>query len=333
MPMLAIRLNSVTGELFPADRPIPEPGPQEVRIAVRYAGVCQSDLHFISGQLPARVLEEATLGHEVGGVIDAVGPDVTAWRIGDEVTVHPVGEDAEGRPSVMGSHWDGSWAEYMVAPVDRLVSLAGTPLDSGAIIPDAVATPWAAITDTARVRPGEAVGVWGLGGLGYHAVTLLRLVGASPIIALDPLEEARDRALRVGADAALDPTAPDTADRIRELTGGRGLNVAFDFHGHPATQRACAAAVGRYGRVVLIGLPTGDLDLGTSFDLIRLSKTVAGHYGSEMRHVEELVRLVRAGRLDLTRSITAVYPLSEAVAAVDALRRQEGNPIRILLRP
>ena len=100
---------------------------------------------------------------------------------------------------------------------------------------DAVGTPYAALTDSAALRPGESVGVWGAGGLGVHAIQLARAIGASPIIAVDTLDAARTRAPEFGADAALDPRAPAFAQRIEELTQNRGLDVALDFVGAPPT--------------------------------------------------------------------------------------------------
>ena len=98
-------------------------------------------------------------------------------------------------------------------------------------MPDAVSTPWGAIVWTGGVRAGEAVGVWGVGGLGAHAVQLLRFVGATPLIAVDPIAAARKRALEFGADLALDPANPEFAQQLRASTGGKGLDVAFDFAG------------------------------------------------------------------------------------------------------
>lgn len=310
----------------------PEPGYGEVRLAVAYTGICHTDLHFIDGERAARMASEVTLGHEVAGVVDAVGPAVTGWSVGDRALINPMGE-REGVSRVLGVHYDGSWADHVVAPADMLVATADIPLEQAAIIPDAVSTPWAAVRDSGNVRAGDAAGVWGIGGLGYHAVQLLRLVGAAPIVAVDPNPAARARALRSGADVALDPAEPNLTEQILAETDGRGLDVAFDFFGHPSVQQQAFDAVGRYGRVVLVGVANGDLTLRSSPSLIRSSKQVIGHYGAEPRHLRQVVDLVRRGRLDLSGSVSQVVPLAEFERGLDILRNKVGDPIRVLLRP
>lgn len=312
--------------------PRPGVGPYDVRLTVAFGGICHTDLHFIDGKRAARMLDDLTLGHEVAGTVTDVGPYVTRWASGDTVVVSPVG-DRNGQSWVLGVHLDGGWADEIVVHEDMLVDVAGIALEEATIIPDAVSTPWAAITDSGRVRPGEAVGVWGVGGLGYHAVQLLRVAGAAPIIAVDTSEAARVRALAKGADEALDPSADDFATRILEITGGRGLNVAFDCFGHPDIQQQAFNALGRYGRLVLVGIPPVPLNIDSTPDLVRLSKQIIGHYGLEKRHITEVVALVRQGRLDLTESVSAVVPLAEFERGIDQLRTKVGNPIRILLQP
>ena len=102
-----------------------------------------------------------------------------------------------------GIDYDGGWAQYTVAREDTLIPIPDNlPFDQAAIIPDAVSTPYAAVVATAGVRPAQSVGVWGVGGVGAHNVRVARLAGAAPIIAVDPLPSARERALAFGADFA-----------------------------------------------------------------------------------------------------------------------------------
>lgn len=248
---------------------MPEPGPGEVRVRVKAAGVCLSDVHLIDGSLTPLFLQvpEVTLGHEVAGVVDALGPDVPGgWQEGDRVALlagERCGRCAncirfqapclQGR--TRGVDYDGGWAEYAIASQHTLVALPDDlPFDQASIVPDAVSTPWGAITGTAQVRPGQSAGVWGAGGLGAHAVQLLRLVGAAPIIAVDPLAAARERALEFGADAAFDASAPDLVQQVFAATGGRGLDVAFDMAGVAAVREQAVKCLGFGGKLVLAGL-------------------------------------------------------------------------------
>jgi D-arabinose 1-dehydrogenase-like Zn-dependent alcohol dehydrogenase len=333
--MLAARLNVTDHTLSLEDVPVPEPGPGEVRVRVAAAGVCLSDVHLIDGSLSPLYLagDRVTLGHEVAGVVDALGPDTAGLTEGQRVLLH-AGEPRDGVVHTRGVDYDGGWAEYALATAATVVPVPDSlPLEQAAILPDAVSTPWAAITTTARVRPAEAVGVWGAGGLGAHALQLLRLVGAAPVVAVDPLPAARERALAFGADLALDAADPDLPRRVHAATGGRGLAAAFDFAGVPAVREQAVSCLAGHGRLVLVGLTDQPLTLsnGTAFSYFQ--QQILGHYGSGPEHLTELVSLVAHDRIDFHRSITGVLPLSEAREAVDRLIRKEGDPIRLVLRP
>ena len=207
------------------------------------------------------------------------------------------------------------------------------PFEQAAIIPDAVTTPWAAISDAGKIRAGESVGVWGLGGLGYHGVMLLRMIGAAPIIAIDPIEDARKRALAAGADVALDANDPDFAKKILDANNGAGLDAAFDFAGFTPVRQQAVNALGRLGRLVVVGITADPLTITPSSDLSIFQKSIIGHYGSAPKHLDEMVKLTRLGRLDFSRSITKTFPLSEAPKAVAQLISKQGNPIRLVLEP
>ena len=330
--MTAVRLLKGEPGVVVETVPVPEPDRDEVCIQVEYAGVCLTDLHFIDGNRHPSMADAVTLGHEVSGVIDALGADVTGWQVGDRVTANPTASRPEG-DYIMGVHHDGSWADFLTVPADTLVGIGDLAFDVASIIPDAVSTPWGAIAGAARVLPGEAAAVWGLGGLGYHAIRLLRLVGALPIIAVDPLPAARERALAAGADIALDPTDENFGSKIGFQTGGRGLDVAFDFFGHESIHQQAFDALAVGGRMVLIGLPRSGFSLRSTADLIRDAKSVIGSHGSDNRQIGQIVDFARSGRLDLSSSITRVFALEEANAALDMLRKKQDNPIRLLLQP
>lgn len=333
--MLAARLDMRTRELRVEDVPVPDPGPGQVRIAVQAAGVCLSDVHLIDGTLSPGFLDAdaVTLGHEVAGVIDALGEGVTGWRPGQRVLLQAGELRADGVVLTRGVDYDGGWAEYALATAHTLVAVPyELPIEQAAIIPDAVSTPWSAVTVTGAVRPAQPVGVWGAGGLGVHAVQLLRLIGAAPIIAVDPLPAARERALAFGADIAIDPADDALFPQVHDASGG-GLAVAFDFAGVPLVREQAVRCLAPFGRLVLVGLTAGPITIpeGTRFSYLR--QQVLGHYGSDPGHIEQLVALARRGRLDLSRSVSGVVPLAEAAEAVDRLMRKDGDPVRLVLRP
>ncbi|MBW3357007.1 zinc-binding dehydrogenase [Streptomyces microflavus] len=333
--MRAARLHLPTRTLSVQEVAKPVPGPGEVLVKVGAAGVCLSDVHLVDGTLTPLYLEgdHVTLGHEVAGTVDTLGPGVDGWTAGQRVVLQ-AGERRGGRTLTRGVDYDGGWAEYALATATTLVALpASLSLDQAAIIPDAVSTPWAAVTGTGDVRPAQAVGVWGAGGLGAHAVQLLRAVGAYPVIAVDPAAAARDRALHFGADLALDSGDPLLRERVLGATGGAGLEAAFDFAGVPAVREQALSVLAPKGRLVLVGLSDQPLTLAHSTRFSYLQHRILGHYGSEEHHVAQLVRLAEGGRLDFSRSVTDVLPLEEVATAVRRMETKEGDPVRLILRP
>ena len=343
--MRAARFDRASGNLAVKDVPVPEPAPGEVLVRVKACGICLSDVHLIDGSLPAP-LPEVTLGHEAAGVIEAVGRGVPGWQPGQRVVM--AGGRAcwrcrnciRGRPNeclqpeIMGSFYDGAWAEYVVVPYSALTAIPDQlPFEQAAILADAVATPYAGLIDRAALRPGEAVGLWGIGGLGVHAVQIARMVGATPIIAVDPKASARARALTVGADHALDPDAGDVREEVLRQTDGQGLDLAVDLVGANAVLAEAGSCLGRYGRLLMVGLSQDPIQLGPSLLFGLASQSLLGHLGYAKRHLDQLVELVAHGRLDVTRSISGTMPLEDVARGVRQLVTKEGNPIRLVVTP
>ncbi|MFZ4108535.1 MAG: zinc-binding dehydrogenase, partial [Candidatus Planktophila sp.] len=205
--------------------------------------------------------------------------------------------------------------------------------EEACIIPDAVSTPWAAITQTAQMRAGLSSAVFGIGGLGIHAVQLLKIVGCTPIIAVDPLLQARERAIKAGADLALDPHDPEFAKKVRAITNGRGIDSAFDFAGISAVRVQALPLLAEGGKLVIIGIASEPIHIPSDMAFVYKRNQILGHYGSEVHHTQELVELVRAGKLDLSGSISSIMALEQAKEALAQLASKSDNPIRIVLRP
>jgi 2-desacetyl-2-hydroxyethyl bacteriochlorophyllide A dehydrogenase len=343
--MRAARFDAASRRLEVQDVPIPSPRPHEVLVRVEACGICLSDVHLLDGSLPTS-LPVVTPGHEVAGTVEQAGDLVAGWAPGDRVVV-AAGRNCgtclpctRGMPmdcdafEIMGFGYDGGWAQYLVAPAAALSLVPrGVPIEQAAVLADAVSTPYAALTDRAGVRPGEAVGLWGIGGLGVHAVQVARLLGAAPVIAVDPLPSARERALRLGADVALDPVHQDVVAEIRRLTGGRMLDVAVDLVGANAVLRQAVESLGRRGRAVMVGLSMDPMQLGPGVVLGVMSQSLLGHLGYEKRHLDELVRLVEQGRLDVSGSISDVMPLDDVARGVERLQTKQGDPVRLIVQP
>ncbi len=343
--MRAERFYADTKKVALEDVPIPEPGPGEVLVKVAFCGICHSDLSLINGTFPAQA-PVVTQGHEASGTIAKLGPDVTGWAEGDRVVV------AAGRPcqecpncrrgdvvnclriQLMAFAYDGAWAEYTIAQAAGLTRVPdNVPLEQAAILADAVSTPFGAVVRTGKVAIGESVGVWGVGGVGTHIVQLARLIGAVPVIAIDINPAVLERALEIGADYAFNSGEDGLRDKIAEVTGGRLLDVAFDAVGLKATFEQGLDCLTAGGRLVGVGMSAESPTVGPTamFGLTR--KQALGHLGYQNVDIETLAKLVSLGRLDLSRSISEVVPLEDIALGIEKLERQEGNPIRILVRP
>jgi D-arabinose 1-dehydrogenase-like Zn-dependent alcohol dehydrogenase len=325
--------------------PIPEPGPGEVLVKVAFCGICHSDLSLINGTFPPQ-LPVVTQGHEASGTIARLGPGVTGWDEGDRVIV-PAGRPCTTCPNcrrgdlanclriqLMAFAYDGAWAEYTVAQAIGLTRIPNNvAMEQAAILADAVSTPFGAVVRTGKVGIGESVGVWGVGGVGTHIVQLARLVGAVPIIAVDINPDVLDRAMEVGADHAFDAGDEQLRDKIADLTGGRKLDVAFDAVGLKSTFEQALDCVRVGGRMVAVGMSDQSPTVGPTAMFGLSQKHVLGHLGYQNVDIETLAALVSTGRLDLSRSISDIVSLEDVKVGIEKLEHQEGNPIRILVKP
>jgi D-arabinose 1-dehydrogenase-like Zn-dependent alcohol dehydrogenase len=327
--MKAGRITVSTRKFEIKDVPSPTARSGEVRIKVGAAGVCLSDVHFLDGTLKPGYLkgDEVTLGHEVAGEIDQIGDGVSNFKVGDRVLVIAGERNENNQVTTLGFDYDGGYAEFVIAKESLIVKIPDSlPFTEAAIIPDAVSTPWAAISSTAKIQRGESVAVFGVGGLGIHAVQLLKLIGCKKIIAIDPRTESRAKALELGADLAFDP-------KDSELKSHRGLSACFDFAGVTSVRKQALSLLGENGRLVIVGIANEPITIPNDMAFTYMRTQVLGHYGSEAHHTQELVEFVRSGILNLSKSISEVLPLEQAALALEKLEKKIGNPIRIVLKP
>ncbi len=343
--MLAARFHADTRTVSLDEIPVPRPGPGEILVKVAYCGICHSDLSLIDGSFPPQ-LPVVTQGHEVSGTVAAIGAGVTWWSLGDRVI------PASGRAcmgcrnclrgnlaqcrnlQLMAFGYDGGWAEYvLVGAIGPTRVPDAVPLDQAAILADAVSTPFAAVVRTAGVHLGNAVGVWGVGGIGTHLVQLAKLAGGIPVIAVDVRDAALDRALRVGADHAFRADDPDLQAKIAAATGGRMIDVAFDAVGIAATTGQAIESLDTNGQAITVGMSADRIDAGPFISFALRRKQLKGHLGYQVQDIAILVELVAAGRLNLSESISAVVPLTEIHRGIEMLEQKLGDPVRILVQP
>lgn len=343
--MLAERFHAQDSSVHLEEIPVPHPGPGNVLIEVAYCGICHSDLSLINGTFPAS-LPVVTQGHEASGTIVELGAGVTGWKVGDRVI------PSAGRPclkcrkcrrgdfanclhlNLMAFAYDGAWAKYHEAASIGLTRIPdNVSMDQAALLADAVSTPYAAVVHTAQVHMGNAVAVWGVGGVGTHLVQLAKAAGGVPVIAVDLNDEVLARAKRVGADHVLRSDDPELMSKIEDLTNGRMIDVAFDAVGIKPTLRAAVESLDVNGKAVSLGLSAQDIDAGPFMDFNLQRKKVFGHLGYNGQDIAVLAEMLSYHRLDLSESISEVVPLTEVARGIEDLEKHRNNPIRILVKP
>lgn len=335
--MRALRLYPGEGRLRLEDVPVPRPAGDQVLVRVVGAGVCHSDLHVLDGMFDDFVRLPVTMGHEIAGRVEAVGPDAKELETGEAVVVM-VGwgcghcewcvsghEQLCVRGDEAGATLDGGFAEFVLVPHRRHVVSLGSldPLE---------ATPFgcAALCSYAavkRVRPqlggASTAVVIGAGGLGQYGVQFARALTGATVVAVDAREERLARARELGADHAV-PAGEAAAETIAELTSGRGAAAVIDFVGTDDSLALAARIVGKRGVVALLGLAGGTTPFGF-FGLApeaSLTTVVAG----TVRDLQEVVRIAQTG---VVAGRISTYPLEAADDALTDLRagRVEGRAV------
>jgi NADPH:quinone reductase-like Zn-dependent oxidoreductase len=319
-----------------ADVPAPEVRrPLDVRVRLKAGALNHLDLWTMRG-LPGLALEfPHILGGDGAGVVDAVGPDVTRVRPGDAVLFNPgiscyrcepclAGEHSlcvEYR--LLGEHLPGTLAEYVVVPEPNVFPIPTPPPPHAPLsFPEAAAfslvtiTAWRMLITRARLRPGETVLVWGVGGgVASTALRIAKLAGAV-VIATSSSDAKLVRARELGADVTLNHTQVDVAREVRALTGRRGADVIVEHVGE-ATWDQSLRALGRGGRVVTCGGTTGPM---LTVDVRRLFWYQWDILGSTMGNAEEYREIVRLlGQGHLRPLVDSVFPLADARGAFERL--------------
>jgi len=315
--------------------PTPEPGEGQLLVRVAACGVCHTDLHYIDHGVPTFKKPPLVLGHEISGVVAGLGRGTDGWREGDPLllpAVYGCGQCRmcrEGRENIcdkmvmFGNNVDGGFAEYVLAPAkDALRMPQSIPLIEGAVIADAVTTPYHAVVNRGRVRPGDKVLVLGCGGIGLNVVQIAAALGAH-VIAVDLRPDKLEWALRLGAADTLNPAQVERLDKaVRRLSDG-GVDVAFEAIGLPQTQEQAFSCVRTGGRLVLVGFASQPMRFDGGRTMYR-ELEVVGSLGCRAVDYPRVLAMVQAGQIKVQELVTARFALKDINQAFDALRRGEG---------
>jgi NDMA-dependent alcohol dehydrogenase len=324
------------------------PGAHEVQVRMVAAGVCHSDYHVVTGELPAYL--PMALGHEGAGVIEALGPGVTNYKIGDHVVLsfmpscgvcpsctsgHANLCDRSTAP-VPGALMDGTYrmhnqagknvgqfcfvstfSEHTVVPDISLVPIPERyPLNRAVLVGCGVLTGVGSAINRARVAPGSTVVVVGVGGVGTNIVQGAAMAGARMIIAVDIHDFKLEKALELGATHTINSRASDPISQIRQLTEGAGVDYAFDAIALPETTAQAYKAIAKNGVLVIVGLsPATQLSLPIApLNLVLTQKTIMGVLYGDARprnDIPTMLKMYETGKLKLDELVTQTYTLDQ----------------------
>ncbi|MEV0254906.1 zinc-binding dehydrogenase [Streptomyces sp. NPDC050732] len=347
-------LPAVGSPLEIAEIDLPEPGPGQARVRLAAAGVCHSDLSLTNGTM--RVPVPAVLGHEGAGTVVSVGEGVAHLAPGDGVVLNWApscgschacslgevwlcGNALAGAADVYAKRQDGSdlhpglnvaaFAEETVVAADCVLPVPdGVPLTDAALLGCAVLTGYGAVHHSARVRAGESVVVFGVGGVGLATLQAARIAGAGQIIAVD-VSPAKEQLARSAGATDYVVASETTPREIRKLTGGHGADVAVECVGRAVTIRAAWESTRRGGRTTVVGI--GGKDQQVTFNALELfhwGRTLSGCvYGNCDPAVDlpVLAGHIRAGSLDLGALVTDRIGLDGIPAAFENMIAGKGG--------
>jgi propanol-preferring alcohol dehydrogenase len=326
----------VKAVLFPGDRqvvvverPTPSPGPGEALVRVRASAICRSDMSIYYGTPvvggDATSTGEIIPGHEPAGEVVAVGEGVTAVAPGDRVAVYlGIGdgtcEYCRAGYLFLCPNWhcigfdvDGGDADYIVIPAGKCLKLPDSiSFEAGAVMTDMVGTQY----DAQRrlgVSGTDTVAVFGIGPMGGAGILVAKGRGAR-VIAIDILESRLEQAHGLGADVVINSQKEDPVGRLRELTDGRGVDVAIDCSGSPAAENAALDAAAKFGRVAFVG-ESRRTEINPSDQFIRKMLTVIGSWYFPIWEWPDIVRFVVEHDIPVAKLITHRFPLDDAAEA------------------
>jgi alcohol dehydrogenase/propanol-preferring alcohol dehydrogenase len=334
--MQAVQVPEAGGDFQVVDLPIPEPGPDEVRIRVEACGICHSDAFVKDGTFPG-IDYPRVPGHEVAGVVDAVGSDVTAWAEGDRVGVgwhggHCFTCDAcrEGdfvnceNGQICGISYDGGYAEYMTAPHEAVASMPDDlDFDEAAPLLCAGITTFNALRNS-DVGPGDLVAVQGVGGLGHLAIQYAAMFGCE-VAALSRSPDKEELAYDLGADHFIDDSDGGAAEALQAL-GGADVILATAPSSTAIT--SITGGLGRDGSLVVVAA-TGEPVEVSPMALIQGRKSISGWPSGSADDSEDTLDF---SALTGVAPMIETYPLSEVEDAYDRMIDNDAR-FRVVLRP
>lgn len=334
--MHAIRLVEPGQPLQFLDIPDPSPAAGEIVVDIQRAGICHTDAHYRAGT--ATINLPVTLGHEIAGVVAAVGDGVTDMREGQRVALHYLtscgecercqrhGEQFCPTGGMLGKDRDGGYARRIVIPAFNAIPIPDeVSSDVAAIMMCSTATAYHALR-LGNIKQGDSVAVLGFGGLGVSAAQLARALGASQVFAVDVVPEKLELAAKFGA-TPLDARETPVHKAILGATDGKGVDIAVEFTGNEKVAHGGLRSLTPGGRLMIVAINLRKFEFNPFTDLLVRERHIIGCSDHTRAELVELMDLARTGKIDMSRAITRTVPLeANAVNGVlDDLEKGSGH--------
>ncbi|HEX9116134.1 MAG TPA: zinc-binding dehydrogenase [Anaerolineae bacterium] len=321
----------------------PVPGPGQVKIEVKMAGVCGSDLHIYHDDIQINVVPPVVMGHEFAGVVVELGAGVASFQVGDRVTCETTAESCGRCPHCRSGHYnmcttrkvlgyavDGCFARYCLAHERQLHRLPANVDDLAGALTEPLACCVHAVLDLTQIVPGDFVVITGPGPIGLLCLQLAKACGACVVVCGTARDADRlNLARRLGADAALDLSAEELPAWLRPRTDGQGADVFLECSGAPAAVRLGIAATRRRGQYTQIGLPASAFDLDFSqiaYKELRVTGALGQYWPAWTRSLD----LVSRGIVDPRCLVSHSLPLAEWREAFHGVEEQRGLKVMLL---
>ena len=326
------------------DIPMPKPGPEEVQVKVRYVAICGTDVHiyqgFSIGTFQPRL--PLVLGHELSGIVSAIGKEVKGFKEGDRVTVeanigcgkcylcrtgaYALCSDVK----VLSIHANGGLAEYLVAPQRHVYHLPDSYEDEAAALTEPLAMTMCGYL-RAPTTPGDIVAVLGAGTGGYCLTALAKMGGADKVILTGTRKERLKVGQAMGADVLINSRKEDVVEAIMLETNGHGADIVYEAAGVEQTFIDSIKIAAARGIISFYGVPTGPVNgMDMGMFLLKDLKMVAA--AGSPRCFKSAISAAARGNVDLKPLITHRFPLEKTAKAMQMVKDREDGIIKALIK-
>jgi len=357
MPSMKAAVFAEPGRIVLDSRPVPDVGPLDALVRITTTTICGTDVHILRGEYPVR--KGLVIGHEPVGVIEKLGSQVRGYAEGQRVIAGAITPSGHSYACLCGQHsqdgadtphgfkpaggWrfgntiDGCQAEFVLVP-DAMANLSPIPAELSdeqvLMCPDIMSTGFSG-AESGNVRIGDAVAVFALGPIGLCAAAGARLMGATKVIGVDSVPERLAMARKLGVDCVVDHRKDNPVEAIREMTQGRGVDVAIEALGQQQTFENALRVLRPGGTLSSLGVYSSDLRIPLDAFTAGLgdNKIVTTLCPGGKERMRRLMNVVASGRVDLRSMVTHRFKLDQIEQAYELFSHQRDGVLKVALTP